>query len=807
MCAFGPYAGRTELDLDRLGTGGLYLITGDTGAGKTTVFDALTFALYGEASGANRDAGMFRSKYASPETPTEVELDFVYAGKTYNIKRNPKYERPKLRGEGMTVQEPGATLRKPDGSIVTGSDAVTAAVVGILGINRSQFLQISMIAQGEFMKLLTAETDKRKEIFRKIFGTERYLILQDRLRTESSQLSAKCTAAQNSLKQYIAGIEVSEEDVLSIEVRKAKEGKMPVSEIAALLERLIESDSQAEEKLSREIQSANKELETVSANLGRIETLEKAKASAAQKQKQREAEAVKLGQYAKELELQRAKAPEAKQAADARAAAEAELPRYDDLDKLAAEIAAKQKSLTAAREEFKKKSDGLEKSKADLAKLREEFASLADAGESKQKLAAAKEKAEARCKTLRELSEQYAQYDSGAEALSQLRAEYLKASAESSAAKADYDAKNKAFLDAQAGIIAETLAPGVPCPVCGSTEHPFPAAKPVSAPTEAELKKAGQAAEEAAKLETGKSQECASADAALKAVKQGIEKLTASLWEDADFEAARSLAASGLAECQQEIRRLDAAVKSEDKRIKRRGALAKEIPKKETALAALAAECTAKAGEIEGMDSALKVKTEQFGEERKKLAFDSRQKAMEHIGQLAKRIAELSAALEKAEKDHRESDKRLGELDASIKGLKEQITDASVPDKDAETEKKDKLISARDAASAKLKALNVRLGTNSKHLESIKGKAAELDSLEKQYKSVRTLSDTANGNLNGKSKIMLETYIQTAFFDRIIARANLRFMMMSGGQYELKRRIEPDNNRSQSGLDLNVIAH
>ena len=113
MSAFGPYAGNIELDMNRLGTEGLYLITGDTGAGKTTIFDAVTFALYGETSGGIRDAEMLRSKYAEPETRTEIELTFEYGGREYTVRRNPKYERPKLRGIG------GMTRQNADAAYIT----------------------------------------------------------------------------------------------------------------------------------------------------------------------------------------------------------------------------------------------------------------------------------------------------------------------------------------------------------------------------------------------------------------------------------------------------------------------------------------------------------------------------------------------------------------------------------------------------------------------------------------------------------------------------------------------------------------
>ena len=181
MSAFGPYAGKTVLDMESLGGRGLYLITGDTGAGKTSIFDAITYALYGEPSGNTRTADMFRSKYADAQTPTEVELTFSYGGKTYYIKRNPAYERPKTRGEGMTKELANAELHLPDGRVITKTGEVNKAVNEIIGLDRDQFCQVAMIAQGDFLKLLLASTDDRKKIFRSIFNTGFYKALQDEL--------------------------------------------------------------------------------------------------------------------------------------------------------------------------------------------------------------------------------------------------------------------------------------------------------------------------------------------------------------------------------------------------------------------------------------------------------------------------------------------------------------------------------------------------------------------------------------------------------------------------------------------------
>ena len=174
MSAFGPYAGKTTLPLEQLGERGLYLITGDTGAGKTTLFDAIAFALYGEASGQNRSSSMLRSKYADPATPTYVELTFAYGGKRYTIRRNPAYDRPKTRGAGTTPQSAEAELTMPDGRVLSRVKEVNQAVQELLGIDRNQFSQIAMLAQGDFYRMLLATTDDRVQIFRKLFRILRH---------------------------------------------------------------------------------------------------------------------------------------------------------------------------------------------------------------------------------------------------------------------------------------------------------------------------------------------------------------------------------------------------------------------------------------------------------------------------------------------------------------------------------------------------------------------------------------------------------------------------------------------------------
>ena len=190
LSAFGPYAAKTVLDLAQLGRGGLYLVTGDTGAGKTTLFDAITYALYDHSSGGVREGAMLRSKYAEPGTPTFVELEFEVRGQRCTVRRNPEYLRPKARGEGFTTEKADACLTYADGRPpVTRAKDVTAAVVDIIGLDYNQFSQIAMIAQGQFTRLLNASTEERSKIFRKLFRTQPYQRLQERLQAENAALT------------------------------------------------------------------------------------------------------------------------------------------------------------------------------------------------------------------------------------------------------------------------------------------------------------------------------------------------------------------------------------------------------------------------------------------------------------------------------------------------------------------------------------------------------------------------------------------------------------------------------------------
>ena len=807
MTAFGPYAGKTELYLDRLGTGGLYLITGDTGAGKTTIFDAITYALYGEASGENRSPSMFRSKYAEPETPTEVELVFSYAGKTYTVKRNPDYERPKTRGEGFTVQKAEAELKYPDGHTVSKLRDVDNAIREIIGIDRNQFMQISMIAQGDFLKLLLASTDERKAIFRQLFKTQPFQNLQDRLKRETGSLGDRCEAARQSLRQYMGGITADEDDVLSMDAAKARSGELPVSETVELLEKLIARDKAAEEALSRRQEELDRALGEVNGLLGKIESRKNAEASVQKAKTDLAAEEEHLKKLKTDLEAAERAAAGAEKAAAEKAKLEAELPRYELTEKLALEIDALRKLLAGHEKESAAKNAEKDKETKRLEALKAELGTLASAGENRQKLISLKEKSEGRKKDILSLLKSLDDYEEKVRALDALRRKYVAASEEERKAAASYEAMNRAFLDEQAGILAETLEDGKPCPVCGSLDHPRRAEKSADAPTEAELKKAKKTADDARGNMQKLSEACAAADAAVKLLGEDILRQLAERAPDRGIADARPALEESFESTEDEIRTAEKLIREEDKKIARRTELEKAVPEKEDAIAELEKALVELSAAAAKEQAEIRTKTEQLEAEKKTLHYGSKAEAIKRISDLETEIRMLQDNLKKAQDAHKAADKKAAELKALILGLEEQLKETVSSSEEELLRRKEELSEARKETETRGKKISARMTANRSSLSGILAKAGDLEKLEERYSWVRALSYTANGTLQGKEKIMLETYIQMTFFDRIIARANTRLMVMSGGQYELKRRREAGNRQSQSGLDLDVIDH
>ncbi len=291
LSAFGPYAGNTEIDFESLGKQGLYLITGDTGAGKTTIFDAIVFALYGEASGDVRKADMFRSKYAKEEVPTFVAFTFDYRGKRYQVKRNPEYQRPKGKGTGFTTQKAEAELVYPDDRTpITKSKEVTKAVIDLIGLDRRQFTQIAMIAQGDFQKLLLAGTEERGNIFRQIFKTGLYQTLQGKLKDAVKTQWIEYAELKRSMNQYMESIVYTQNTSTAEKMQQLCKEKFDgrIGEGLELLEQLCVEDKAALKELDRQIEELDRKIGEENQLIGNIHKIQQQQKELTKNQEQLE---------------------------------------------------------------------------------------------------------------------------------------------------------------------------------------------------------------------------------------------------------------------------------------------------------------------------------------------------------------------------------------------------------------------------------------------------------------------------------------------------------------------------------------
>ncbi|MBQ3264433.1 MAG: SMC family ATPase [Ruminococcus sp.] len=807
MSAFGPYAGETTIDFDKLGQSGLYLITGDTGAGKTTVFDAIVYALYGETSSKERTPNMLRSKYADASVPTFVELLFSCGGKEYRVKRNPEYLRPKRRGDGFTKETADRELELPDHSVITDSDDVNDKIYQIIGLECRQFMQIAMIAQGKFKELLLASTDKRKEIFRQIFKTENYEKLQQKLKAEKNQAEKRLSEADRSIRQYISGIVCDDDSDEYLLIDRAKRHQLPIAEAVEALERINTADGNSLKKLDGRLSGIDQKLAQLNSDLGKVDEYHKAKASAEAVKKQISDEGEKLTVLKAEV----ATAQEAYQEIDSLTAEvgklNAEMPDYEKHENLGKSLTALEREIRTATDTINTHKDKLQSEKEALQKLKEEKTAIEGAAEEKIKCDAKKDEAAKKKTELSTIKLLIDDYEVDVEALQSVQEKCNRSIKIAEQFMSEYNELNAAFLREQAGILAEGLQDGQPCPVCGSTEHPSPAQKSSAAPTEKQLKDAKKQADKMQKSAQNLSAECAKLKGSLDSKKESLIKQLQENGIDAELSEAKELLEKHITELTDSISDLDKRLKDLQIKIDRKARLDTLIPEKQDAIDTLQTSISEAEKELSAKSATKLQLTKQLDELKQNLRFKNKRSAEEHLKTLEDKIAALKQAKEAAEKKHSDQKQILEQLIGKRVQLESQLAEAVQLDEEKlKTEKADFSVQ-KESLNRKREIISNRYAANSKTLQSIIGKQAEAEKLEQRYKLTKALSDTANGDINGKDKITLEAYIQMTYFDRVIARANTRFMVMSGGQYEMKRRVEADNKRSQSGLDIDVIDH
>ena len=593
MNAFGPYASRAEVDFQQFGENGIFLITGDTGAGKTTIFDAITFALFNKTSGTEREIGTLRSDFAEPKEETFVEFTFTHMGREYTIARSPQYQRPKTRGEGFTSKPAKAVLiREPD-TPVEGTKQVNEAVEDLLKIDHDQFKQISMIAQGEFRKVLNADAKHRGEILQKIFNTSGYRRMGSLMEDRYKKAYGEMKGLHQGIDQHFESIEADPDSSFAkdFEEQKKSDGREQrqyrVDEKIQLIENLIEEDkAQAEilkkksdecqriaEEQSRKlavIKNSNEafdrydrllsEKKVLDDKLSEMEKLAEDNINAGKalndvkpaydsyldeqlilKSVSDQAEKSELALKSSEQECEKAEAElktseKNKELAEEKNAEALKLKneeniyeQRDELNRSAAICGEKIKELHSDLDDEQKKLDQLtdviRRSEQQISELEDAPAHMAvirqTLDETSRKEAELKEFCEVLIPTLKSKNS----------SLIKAQKTYMQNRDAFDAINDEFIRMERLLEESRAGILAQTLREGMPCPVCGSLEHPSPAPLHDEEVSEELLKKLKAEREEAETLKSASNQKAAELRAEFETEKKSLHGSLSKLLE------------------------------------------------------------------------------------------------------------------------------------------------------------------------------------------------------------------------------------------------------------------------------------
>lgn len=803
VSGFGSFANKTVLDMKKLGTKGIYLITGDTGAGKTTVFDAITFALYGEPSGNMREPKMLRSKYASADVPTEVELVFEYSGKVYTVRRNPEYERPSKKGSGTTIQRAEAEFLREGDAPITKIKDVDNAIKNILGIDREQFMSVAMLAQGDFRKLITASTEKRKEIFRKIFNTSVYEKIQEQFKKDMTEAEKNYDKLSESIKIYTSNILCCGDSIFDNKLSDAKNGKLSTAEIIELTEQIISEDIVKFEKIKNDSEYNDALILKINEKLANAEKQTELRRLSSEAVRQKEL----LDETEKIFLKEKEKEAEAEQLKNTAVVEKSRLSMYNEYESISEEILRTQNELDALTIKLNKSNTCLAEVSNKIDECSALNEKLADAEKNHEILKNKLDKMISEKQDIINEKKYLDEYKKTMDMWHEKQREYVESEKEAEKYSQIYMLKNKAFLDSQAGILAKTLTENCPCPVCGSTHHPNPAIMPENVPQKEDVEKAKKMYEKQMEV----CGDLSNASAFLKAKAEGImlrfsaEKTD--VMSDEKIESTQKQIDEKYANLCGCISQTEEDIKKSEKNIKLKNDVLYRVSLLQEEKEKLTFDISDYGARISSAKSLICEKANQLEKSLENLKFKSSSEARDYIASLEKKAADIYGNIknlsEKYELYRRENDLLCGKIST----LEKMLGNTETINIDAE---KTALANANEKKQHLMAEVNdvwSRISQNRKTLSVISENYQDLKKAEHLYVLRKKLSDTANGNLAGKEKIMLETYVQTMYFDRIIGKSNVRFMMMTDGRYELKRREESSDLRNRSGLELDVIDH
>ena len=635
-----------------------------------------------------------------------------------------------------------------------------------------------------FQKLLLADTKERQGIFREIFKTGGYQILQEKLKAESGKLSDELEFARRSVNQYLEGVLGKEEINFA---------KLPMEEAIAAIKELIGLDQEETENINCKLQNLQKELEQIQEHLQKaqtreqtIRTLELAEADYIKVQEQGE----KIQQ---EWEGQKKKQENREELEVKIAQIQTQISIYQELEEKKKRIIERKKFLKEEKERLQTQDIEREELQKRLKDDESEKIQLENEPERKTELLFRKEKLDSEKEELKQVVENTKKYHLLCGKLSEIQEQYVDKAQIAKERKTEYDLAYQTFLDGQAGVLAKHLKEGEACPVCGSKEHPKKAYGTEYIPSQKELEEVKRKWEQARNQMEASSQEAA----------ELLGKVNAQKERAADQKQIE----------EQEKRltdeeyKLQEQMKSNKKKVERYQLLQNQIQKIQEQIATKREEREKISGQIAALKAEIDMESKQFEEQQQNLRYEDWKQAEIELQNLQTLKRNSQAEYEEAQKNLQKWNGDMRKLEGKLEQCHKQLENLGEFFVECEQEKKTRLVEQRADYERILKELQLRLATNQKALLNIEQKSKDIIALEQKWALVKALSNTANGNISGKEKIMLETYVQMAYFERILQRANVRFMVMSEGQYELARSVVAGNNRSQSGLELDVIDH
>ena len=817
LSAFGPYASKVELDLSKLGENGVYLITGDTGAGKTTIFDAITFALFGKPSGDIRDVKTLRSEYANEEIETYVELDFIYHDEEYHIYRRPEYTYTHVQKNGEVKQRSKATdayLILPNGDRIVKPTEVTKQVEQLLGMKRDQFRQIAMIAQGSFLEILNADTKERGRLFEKVFMTSKYSVLMDRLNQMAKESSIALNDAKLRLQQIISDIRVPE--ILQEQYEQALKtfAMNDIQPVYDLLDNIIigakegiENLQKQKEQVQKQLQKSRKEETEKTKQLQDLLSLEKLLKEKPVKEEKANlyTERLKTDGEKYRIQIDALKKEQAQ--------IEHELPEYAGLTKLTAKLAEIKKQGSSVLKDLETKTSLKKQLDEDITLKQKEAQILTDSELSLNKLFIKEEEIEKKISAFYHASMIQSNYQNAVDNLKE-KTQFLQESTDRKAMlQKQYDDAQLSYFANQAGLLASRLIKGEPCPVCGSIEHPRPASYSDQLVTQEEINQYKKKADQVEKEYQVASKACVDANLKRSTLQNELELVLKSVTEQTiPLGNVKTFIDEHTVQLKKEQKEISTRIKQLQQQSKRYQELLKMIPKLQQKLTALAEEVS----QSEIIQAKLSVEHEQIQkqvqETTAKLKYSSETEAKDRVAILAKQILEYQQQIDQLANESKLAMDELVYVSAQIDMLREKV-ESSIDEiplqknqlgllqaeiENLQVQQEEILKSIHDTQMYESDAQDTK--------KKIKSESDAYQTKLSRYSSLRELADVAMGNgRSSKEKITLQEYVQIAYLDRMIHKANERYLSMSNQQYQLVRSAGTKDKRSHEALDLDVI--